>query len=113
MTPEQLHRLAAQRAAEAADLHADAARLRCQAGEIAGVLDPLVPMSQRVWRGPAAEEFENQVRAHAYRVNQQAEMLGEVAAGFDRSAEDKKREAARLRAQAAAIESASPVRGMV
>ncbi|MDJ0664784.1 MAG: hypothetical protein QNJ75_09500 [Acidimicrobiia bacterium] len=107
MTPEGLRRLAAKRTAEAADLHSDAARLRSQAGVLEGLLDPLVSMSQRVWRGPAADEFEKQVRVHAGRVNEQARALSGVATDFDRMAGQKKREAVRLQAQAAAIEEAA------
>lgn len=105
MTPEQLRRLAAQRAAEAAELHSDAARLRSQAGSLEGLLDPLVPISQRVWKGPAADEFESQARARAGRVNEQARVLSAVAGDFDRIAGQKQQEAVRLRTEAAAIES--------
>jgi hypothetical protein len=54
--------------------------------------------------GPAANEFENQVRVYASRVNEQARVLDTVAADFDRMAGQKQREAAGLRAQAAAME---------
>jgi len=104
MTPEQLRSLAARRRAEAAELHTDAARLRSQAELLTGLLDPLVPISQRVWRGPAAIEFENQVRVHAGRVNEQAQLLESVAADFDRIAGKKEQEDRQLRAQADALE---------
>ncbi len=107
MTPEGLRRLAAQRTAEAAYLHRDAAQLRSQAGALEGLLDPLVSISQRVWTGPAADDFERQVRIQAGRVNEQAQALGRVAVDFDRMAGQKRREADRLQSQAAAIEGAS------
>ena len=87
MTPEQLRAIAARRVGEADELHIDAARLRSQAGTLSGLLEPLVPISQRAWKGPAANEFENQVRAHSARVNDQARVLRSIAAGFDQSAE--------------------------
>ena len=85
-------------------MRTDAARLRAQADELGGLLDPLIPMSQRVWQGPAAVDFENQVRAHAQRVNQQAQVLRAAAVDFDRDAGRKEQEAIRLRAQATAME---------
>ena len=113
MTPEQTRRLATQRMTEAVELRTDAARLRTQADALDGLLEPLVPMSQRVWRGPAADEFEHCVRIHSGRVNEQAKVLQSAAVDFDRSAGHKEREAIRLRAQASAMETIAAPSGVI
>lgn len=103
MTPEQLLRLAAQKTAAADLLGDDARRLRAQAAVLRDLLDPLVPMSQRVWAGPAATEFEGQVRAHIGRLNQQADVLDRIAGDFETAATARLREAADLRSSAAVL----------
>ncbi len=107
MTPAELRRLADQRMTAAAALAADAGRLRAQAAGLEGILDPLVPMSQQVWTGPAASAFEDQVRAHAGVVNEQVHRLRQVAVDLDRRADDARRDAALLRARATAAEIAA------
>jgi hypothetical protein len=70
-------------------------------------------MSRRVWRGPAANEFEDQVRTYAGRVNQQAQSLNAVAADFDRLAGRKESEAGDMRTRAALMETTDPVGGVI
>jgi hypothetical protein len=104
VTPDELRRRADRKQAEAAGLAADASRIRSAAGSLRGLLDPLIPLSQRVWVGPAATDFESQVKAHALRLDGEADKLVAVAADFDRQAAGGRREAARLRAQAEAAD---------
>ena len=104
MTPEELRRRARQKRSDAADLAADADRLRSQAAALRGLLDPLLPMSGRVWVGPAAQDFESDVRRHGGMVDDQASRLTAIAGEFDRRAADARRTAATLDAQATAAE---------
>lgn len=107
MTPYELRRLAARKLAEATDLAVDADRLRAQAAALQGLLDPIVPISQRVWAGPAADEFETQVRLYSHQVNEQSAQLTRIAAGFDDEAARLRRETEMLRAEASAAEAAA------
>lgn len=109
MTPAELRRLADRKMAAATALASDAARLRSQADELRGLLEPLVPISQRVWVGPAATDFEDQVRAQSARLDEEAGRLRQVAAELERRAGSERRAAADLRAQAAAAEVAALV----
>jgi len=102
MTPGELLSRAARLRAQAAGMDADALRLRGQAGALRGLLDPLVTMSQQVWVGPAARDFESQVRAHGGVVDEQAGRIERVADQLIRKARDARIEAQRLDAQAAA-----------
>ena len=117
MTPAALRRLAEQKLDDAASLASDADRLRMQAAELDGLLDPLVPMSQRVWVGPAATDFETKTRLQAEQVNDQAARLRRIAAEFDVRARQLRTEAAADRRKAdtaeatAAATSASSVPG--
>ncbi|MCP3993810.1 MAG: hypothetical protein GY722_01925 [bacterium] len=104
MTSDELRRLANQRVATADALGADAARLRSQAAELVGILNPLLPMSRRVWVGPAAEDFESTVRANTVILDQEAQRLCDIAGGLERRARFARGEAAELRARAAAIQ---------
>jgi uncharacterized protein YukE len=107
MGPEELRRLARHRDADAVGLAADADRTRAQAAALDGLLDPLVPMSQRVWAGPAANDFENEVLTYARRLNAAVLLLRQIAGDFDRQAEVNRREAVLLRARAVAGEMAA------
>lgn len=117
MTPAALRRLADQKLAEADSLASDADRLRSQAAALRGLLEPLISISQRVWVGPAASDFEEKSRVHAQQVDDQADRLNRIAAEFDDQAGRFRREAAALRreadvseaAAAAAAAAASPV----
>jgi methyl-accepting chemotaxis protein len=95
--PEALRRLADQRLADADSIASDADRLRSQAAALDGLLDPLAPMSERVWVGPAAADFEAKSRSHAAQVNDQASRLNRIAAEFDERARQLRYEAASLR----------------
>jgi hypothetical protein len=106
MGPEELRRLARHRDADAVVLATDADRIRVQAAALDGLLDPLVPMSQRVWAGPAANDFENKVRTYALRLNAAVRLLWQIAGDFEKQAEVNRREAVLLRARAAAAEMA-------
>ena len=104
MSSYELRRLANQKAATAAALAADAAMLRAQAAELVGILNPLVPMSQRVWVGPAADDFESAVRANAAVLDQEAQRLRDIAGDLERRARIAQVEAAELRSRAAAVD---------
>jgi hypothetical protein len=94
MTPAALRRLADTKLDDAASLTSDADRLRVQAAALDGLLDPLIPSSQRAWVGPAATDFETSVRSYGQQVDDQATRLRHVA-------EELVDRANRLRAQAA------------
>ena len=104
MTPYELRRLASRKLAEATELAVDADRLRAQAAALQGLLEPIVPISQRVWTGPAADDFETQVRSYSHQVNEQSAQLTRIAAGFDDEAARLRRESGMLRAQASVAE---------
>jgi hypothetical protein len=108
MTPADLRHLATQKLAAAATLAADADRLRSQAATLRGLLDPLVPMSQRVWVGPAAADFETKARAHAQQLDGQSARLQQVAGEFDGEDRRLRREAAELRRAAEVAAAAIP-----
>ena len=104
MTSSELRRLAGEKIAAAASLVADAALLRSQAAELDGILDPLVPISQRVWVGPAAEDFESAVRAHGSVLRGEVLRLIDIATDLERRAQIARGEAAELRARALATQ---------
>jgi uncharacterized protein YukE len=106
VTPAELRRRAAESRAEATGLAADADRLRGQAASLRGLLDPLLPMSQRVWMGPAAEEFEADVRRHGAEIDGQAARLSSVADELDRRAQVTRSAATCLDSEAAVAEAA-------
>lgn len=112
MTPGELRSRAARLRAQAADLDADAVRLRGQAAGLRGLLDPLVGMSQRVWVGPAARDFESQVRVHGGIVDEQANHIERIADQLVQRARDARGEAQRLEMQAAAAEAATAAAAM-
>ena len=107
MSPGELRQLAACRDAAAATITRDSARLRTCADELDGVLMPLVPMSQRVWVGPAADNFEAEVRAHTARLDAEAHRLRAVASSLDRKADAARREADEFRRRALSAETAA------
>ncbi|MEA2000569.1 MAG: hypothetical protein U9N84_01580 [Actinomycetota bacterium] len=109
MTPAELRHLAAQKLAAADSLAADADRLRSQAAAVRGLLDPLVSMSQRVWAGPAAADFETKVRAHAQQLDGESLRLRQIAGEFDGEARSLHYEAAALRRAADAAELAAAI----
>lgn len=119
MTPAEYRRRASQKRAEADGLAADADRLRSQAALLQGLLDALVPMSQRIWVGPAAQDFQSEVRRHGGEINDQARRLVAIAAELDRTASIDRNTAHSLDTQAAAAEAAeaagagAPVAGVV
>ena len=104
MTPDELRRLADRKVAAAAEYVADAGRLRTRAAALFGILDPLLAISQRVWTGPAARDFESEVRINTEILNEQATRLREIAAELERRADSERRDAAELRARAVAAE---------
>ena len=103
MSSYELRRLANQKAATAVALAADAAMLRAQAAELVGILNPLVPMSQRVWVGPAADDFESAVRANAAVLDEEAQRLRDIAGDLERRARIARGEAAELLSRAASV----------
>ena len=106
MTPAALRRIADQKLADADSLASDAGRLRSQAASLRGLLDPLVSMSQRVWVGPAASDFEQNSRVRAGQIDDQAARLNRIAAEFDGRSGRLRREASALRQQADAADAA-------
>lgn len=109
MTPTELRRRASENRAEAAELTADADRLRSLAAVLRGSLDPLLPFSQRVWVGPAAEDFESEVRRHSGELHDHAVRLIAIAGDLDRRAAIARRTATSLDTQAVAAEAAEAV----
>ncbi len=108
MTSSELRRLADQKIVQSNSLLRDADRLRSQAAALRGLLDPLVAMSQRVWVGPAAADFESRSTTHARIVNDQAGEIVRIAGELESQARELRRESASLRAQAAADASVLP-----
>lgn len=107
MSPAELRRRATQKRADAAEMEVDSGRLRVQAAALRGLLDPLVGMSRQVWVGPAAQEFESQVRRYGGIVDTQAARLEDIAGELARRAIAARHSAAGLDAQAAAAEAAA------
>ena len=103
MTSAELRRLATEKMNKAGALGSDADRLRVQAAALRNLLDPLVSMSQRVWTGPAAQDFEAKAQTHAQIVNEQSSRLAAIAGQFDDQASRLRHEAESLRRQAAAV----------
>lgn len=104
MTSAELRRIADQNIVEANSLLRDADRLRSQAAALRGILDPLASISQRVWVGPAATNFEEECTLRARQVDDQAIRLQQIAAEFEDRARELRRKAATLRAQAVAAD---------
>jgi uncharacterized protein YukE len=104
VTPDELRRLAGRKRAEADEMAADADRLRVQAAALQGLLDPLVSISQQVWVGPAAADFEFDVRAHGSSVDAQADRLRSIAGQLDQRAASARHTASVLDAEAIAAE---------
>ena len=104
MTPAEFRRLAGQKESAAAALVADAGRLRAQAAELAGILDPLIPMSQRAWIGPAADDFVDQVRKHSRGLEGEVQRIRSIADDLVRRSDRLRVEAVELRAKATVAE---------
>lgn len=107
MTSAELRRLADQKMVESNALRRDADRLRLQAAVLRGLLDPLAAISQRVWAGPAATDFEEKSAAHARQVDEQAERLRRIAGEFDDRSRRLRRDAEALRSQARVVDAAA------
>lgn len=106
MTAAALRRRADQKLVDADSLASDADQLRGQAAALHGLLDPLVSISQRVWVGPAASDFEERARERGQQVDDQAATLRRIAAEFDDEARRLRIQAAALRRQADAEDAA-------
>jgi hypothetical protein len=115
VTSAALRRLADQKLADADSLASDADRLRSQAAALRGMLDPLAPISQRVWVGPAASDFEQNSRVRARQIDDQAARLNRIGAEFDGRGRRLRQEAAALRREADAADAvaATPPIGTV
>lgn len=108
MTPAALRRLADQKTAESYTMRSDADLLRAQGGALRGMLDPLISISQGVWVGPAATDFEQQSSVHAQRVNGVASDLVRIASEMESRARQLSDRAAELRRQASQAETGTP-----
>jgi len=104
MGAAELRRRADQKLAAAGAFAGDANRLRSQASVLTGLLDPLVSISQRVWTGPAAADFEANSRVRSHQVDRQAARMGHIAGEFDDRASVLRREAAALQRAALVAE---------
>jgi len=113
VTSAEFRRRAGALDAEASALADDADRLQFEAAALDGILDPLVAISQRVWTGPAAQDFEANVRWYSSIVSQQARELGRIAHDLRRQAVVARGEAAVLRARALAADAAVAVANSV
>jgi len=107
MTSAELCRLADHKVAEANSVSRDADHLRSQAAALKGLLDPLAPISQRVWVGPAALDFEEQCTQHVQTIDNQAALLQQIAGEFEDRVRQLRCRAAELRAEALAVDSAA------
>ncbi|MDJ0954255.1 MAG: hypothetical protein QNJ81_11310 [Acidimicrobiia bacterium] len=112
MTPAELHRLANDKAVEATRLVATARRLRAHAAELDGLLDPLLSISQRVWVGPAADDFENRVRAFSRQLDVQVGRLRASAVLLEVRADRARGEAGDYKARALAAQAGAAVVGL-
>jgi hypothetical protein len=111
MTPGELRRIAERKLIEATALVADADRLRTPAVALQGLLEPIVPMSQRVWIGPAAEDFEAKARYHSWQLDRQSSRLIQIAAEFEDEATRLRRNAEVFQVRAVAAEAAARASG--
>ena len=113
MTPATLRRLADQKIAESYTLARDADLLRAQGGALRGLLDPLASISQGVWAGPAAVDFEQQSAAQTRRVNGVAADLQRIGAEMEGRSRQLRNRAAELRILASRAEMATASAGAV
>lgn len=107
MTSSELRRLADHKVSESYSLVRDADRLRSQAAGLHGLLNPLITMSQRVWVGPAATDFEVECAWHARQVDEQAVRIARIAGELEEQADELRRQAEVLRAEARASDAAT------
>lgn len=104
MTPYELRREADRREKEAAANAAASARLRAEAAGLRGLLRPLIGLSEGVWTGPAAADFEARVVSHDAALGAQADRICAAATEVERTARRRRAEAAELRQRADAAE---------
>lgn len=104
VSPGGLRRLADRRLGEARSIANDADRLRSEAAGLPGLLEPLLAVSNAVWAGPAADEFETNVGHHGRNLAEQSALVLRFAAELDDRAARLRSDAANLRDQAAAAE---------
>jgi hypothetical protein len=107
MNSTELRRLADEKMLRSNAVARDADRIRVQATALHGLLDPVVSISQGVWVGPAATDFEQQCAMRARQVDNQARELQGFAGELDQKARRLREEAARLRSQAHAADVAA------
>jgi len=107
MTSAELRRLADHKVVEASSLSRDADHLRSKAAALKGLLDPLVPISQRIWVGPAALDFEEKSAQHAQTIDNQAAQLLQIAGEFEDQVRELRNRAAELRAEAQTADTAA------
>ena len=94
-------------------MEADASQLCSQADILVGILDPLIPISERVWMGPAADEFEASVRSHAALLAAESDHIKGIAGELQRAAAVKRHQAAEMRVRALGIEAAATITGAI
>lgn len=85
-----------------------AGRLRAIAGGLHGLLAPLVGMSRRVWKGPAADDFEVMAGRHGRIVDEQSARIGRIAGEFIVEAAQLRSVARSLDATASVVVTALP-----
>jgi hypothetical protein len=112
MSPGELRRLAERKLGESQSLCADADRLRVAAAALPGLLEPLIVMSHEVWRGPAADEFEDSLAQHGRSLTEYSLQIVRIAGEFEDRASRLRREASLLREQATAAEATRSSVGM-
>ena len=111
MSPGELRRLAEGKLAESRSLCVDADRLRVAAAELPGLLEPLIVISHEVWRGPAADEFEDSVARHSRSLTEYSSQIVRIAGEFEARASHLRRDASSLREQAAVADTAQTSAG--
>jgi hypothetical protein len=99
-----MRRQAARNRTQAAALDAAAARLHVIADVIRPLLAGLSDHSRRVWRGPAATDFEQRADAADADVRAQAALLVDTAIEFETEARRLRSAATSLEAEAAAAD---------
>ncbi len=112
MTPTELFRLADEKTDEATRLVADAKRLRVYATELDGLLQPLIPISQRVWVCPAADDFEARVRAYSRALDVEVGKLRASAVLLELRADRARCQAGVYRTRAVAAEAVAAAVGL-
>ena len=83
-----------------------------RAAALPGLLEPLIVMSHEVWRGPAADEFEDSLAQHGRSLTEYSLQIARIAGEFEDRASRLRREASLLREQATAAEATRSSVGM-